>query len=97
MSHNSIILSLIIVENVDPVTSASSFGNLLKMFQIKWKDFCNIKVKGLKCFSKLGCAFYQAVNLDRYKHDEYLHNYTKLLGLRKCEGCWGGKSVRFCI
>ena len=32
---NSIILSLIIVENVDPVASELSLGNLLKMFQIK--------------------------------------------------------------
>ena len=32
---NSITLSLIIVENVDPVASELSLGNLLKMFQIK--------------------------------------------------------------
>ena len=38
------------------------------------------------CFSKLGWAFYQAVNLDRQKYGEYLHNYTQLLRLRKHEG-----------
>ena len=43
-------LSLIIVENVDPVASELSLGNLLKMFQIKLKDSCDSKV--LKCFSK---------------------------------------------
>ena len=32
---NSITLSLIIVENVDPVASELSLGDLLKMFQIK--------------------------------------------------------------
>ena len=33
--HNSIILSLIIVENVDPVVSELSPENSLKIFQIK--------------------------------------------------------------
>ena len=77
-------LNLIIVENVDPVASELSPGNLLKMFQIKQKISCDSKV--LMCFSKLGWAFYQAVNLDRQKYGEYLRNYTQLLRLRKHEG-----------
>ena len=65
MCHNSIILRSIIVENVDPVASELSLGNLLKMFQIKLKDTHDNIVQVLKSFSNLGFAFYQAINLDR--------------------------------
>ena len=65
MCYNSIILRSIIVENVDPVASELSLGNLLKMFQIKLKYTHDNIVQVLKSFSNLGFAFYQAINLDR--------------------------------
>ena len=71
MCHNSIIFSLIIVENVDPAVVGLNLGNLLKIIQTNKKIRMTVKLRNshpektsgwllpkvIKCFSKLGCAW----------------------------------------
>ena len=45
MCHNSIIFSLIIVENVDPAVVGLSLGNLLKIIQTNKKIRMTVKLR----------------------------------------------------